>query len=487
MEERYDIAIIGGGVVGCSIARELSKYKAKILLIEKECDVALETSGRNSGVSHAGMYVPTGTLKAKLNVAGHDMMPALCRELSVPHQECGKIITAKEDDEREYLYKLKETGDRNGSKKLRIIGKDEIKKLEPNIQGIEALYSPTTAILDPFILTIALAENAQKNGARIVLEAEVKEIEQKYDGFVIKTTRGDYYADIAINSAGLYSAKVAEMVGITGYRIFPCRGEYHILDKSKRGLINGAVYPVPPKDLGGLGIHLTPTTDGNIMLGPSAEYIDEYDDYGNTAEVMDQLFLESFEFLPKISRKDIIRSFSGIRPKLIGPGSKAPADFIIEESKKVPGFINLIGIESPGLTAAPAIAQMVAGLVNKIKSLERNPRFDPTRKAPIRFSELSNREKAELIKKDPDYGIVVCRCQGITKKEVIDAINNPLCARSIHSISKRCKATHGRCQGGFCTPKIVAILEEVCGAKASEINLKGKGSELFTGRRLPND
>jgi glycerol-3-phosphate dehydrogenase len=317
---------------------------------------------------------------------------------------------------------------------------------------------------------------------KILLDTEVKEIEEK-DGFKLKTNNGDYKADIVINSAGLFAGIVAEFAGIEGCEIFPCRGEYHILDKNKRHLINGAVYPVPPKELGGLGIHLTPTTDGNIMLGPSAEYIGEYDDYGNTSEVMDQLFKESFEFLPKISRKDIIRSFSGVRPKLIGPDSKAAVDFIIEESKKVPSFINLIGVESPGLTAAPAIAEKVAGIVSGIKKLEKNPRFDPIRKAPRRFSELSNREKSELIKKNPDYGVVICRCQGITRQEVIDAVNNPLCARSLYGISKRCKATHGRCQGGFCTPKIVEILEEVCKTSALDITLKGKGSELFTGKR----
>lgn len=484
MEGRFDVAVIGGGAVGCAIARELTKYELCVGLIEKECDVALGTSGRNSGVSHAGFYVPTGTLKAKLNIEGHEMMPAFCKELGVPHLQVGKIVTAKEEDEREYLYKLKSTGEKNGCKKLRIIDEKEIKRLEPNINGIAALHSPTTSILDPFLLTIALAENAKRNGASIILNAEVTEIEQTREGFRIVTGAGNYSAGIVINSAGLYSDKVASMVGIDGYKIYPCRGEYHILDKNKRSLINGAVYPVPPKELGGLGIHLTPTTDGNIMLGPSAEYLPDPDDYTNTAEVMDKLFMESFEFLPKISRKDIIKSFSGIRPKLIGPGSKAPADFVIEESKKVPGFINLIGIESPGLTAAPAIAKRVAATVKEIRGgLAENKGFDPAEKPRIRFSELSKREKSELIKKDPNYGIVVCRCQTVTKKEVMDALANPLGARSIYSVSKRCRASLGRCQGGFCVPKIVEIIKEMYGPEAHKTTYAGKGSELFTGKK----
>jgi glycerol-3-phosphate dehydrogenase len=484
MEKKYDVAVIGGGVVGCAVARELTKYKLDVVLLEKECDVALGTSGRNSGVSHAGFYVPTGTFKAKLNIEGHEMMPSLCRELGVPYLPVGKIVTAKEEEEREYLYKLKATGEKNGCKKLRIIDEQEIKRLEPNIKGIEALHSPTTSILDPFLLTIALAENAHRNGACVRLNTEIKGIEQKNGDFRIVTNNGNYDADIVINSAGLYSDKVAAMVGIEDYKIYPCRGEYHILDRNKRNLINGAVYPVPPKELGGLGIHLTPTTDGNIMLGPSAEYLPEPDDYGNTSEVMDRLFMESFEFLPKISRKDIIKSFSGIRPKLIAEGSKAPADFIMEESRKVPGFINLIGIESPGLTGAPAIATRISEMVKDIKGgLMENGAFDPVENPRMRFSELSHREKSELIQKDPNYGIVVCRCQTVTKKEVMDALDNPLGARSIFSVSKRCRATLGRCQGGFCTPKIIEIMEEMYHPKASEITYAGKGSELFSGKK----
>jgi len=367
-------------VVGCAIARELTKYRQSVVILKRMRRSAWNKRQKQC-VSHAGFYVPTGTYKAKLNIEGHEMMPACCRELGVPYLTVGKIVTAKEEDEREYLYKLKATGEKNGCKKLRIIDKEEIKRLEPNVNGIEALHSPTTSILDPFLFTIALAENAQRNGASIHLNTGVREIEQIKDGFRIATSNGNYAAEVVINSAGLYSDRVAAMVGIDDYRIYPCRGEYHILDKNRRNLINGAVYPVPPKELGGLGIHLTPTTDGNIMLGPSAEYIPEPDDYANTAEVMDKLFMESFEFLPKISRKDIIKSFAGIRPKLIAAGSKSPEDFVIEESRKVPGFINLIGIESPGLTAAPAIAKKSPhGIPDKGRG-RKNHLFDPGRKS----------------------------------------------------------------------------------------------------------
>ncbi|HDI73274.1 MAG: FAD/NAD(P)-binding oxidoreductase [Candidatus Altiarchaeales archaeon] len=481
MKREFDILIIGGGVVGCAIARELSKYRVNALLVEKECDVAMGISGRNSGVVHAGFYMKPGSLKAELNIKGHRMMPKLCEELDVPYQRVGKLVVAKNEQEVECLYKLKEAGDENGTKNLRIIDKEEIKKLEPNVEGIKALHSPTSAILDPFIFTIALAENALRNGIRILLDTEVLGIEEN-GSFTVKTTKGEFKSDFVVNSAGLFSDRISEMVGISKYKIYPCRGEYHILDKNKRDLINGMIYPVPPREFGGLGVHLTPTTDDNIFIGPSAEYIGEVDNVANTAEIMERLFKEAKELLPKISKRDLIRSFAGIRPKLIKANSKEPGDFVIEESPDVRGFINLIGIESPGLTAAPAIAEKVVEIIKKKMKLKINQKFKPKRKAPVRFSKLSDREKSELIRKNPNYGEIVCRCETVTKQEIIDALKNPLGARSIYGVRKRSKATCGRCQGGFCIPKIVKIMEELFQPPIDDITLKGEGSQLFIGK-----
>ncbi|MEA3255337.1 MAG: NAD(P)/FAD-dependent oxidoreductase [Candidatus Altiarchaeota archaeon] len=479
MKKEYDIIIIGAGVVGCSIARELSKYQVDTLLIEKECDVAMGTSGSNSGVAHAGFYVKPGTLKAELNIKGHRVMPKLCQELDVPYQEVGKLVVAKNEDETEYLYKLKEVGEVNGTKELNVIDRERIKELEPNIEGVNALHSPTSAILDPFLLTIGLAENAVRNEVRILLDTEVLGIEVN-DFFTVKTGRGKFRTEYVVNSAGLFSDRIARMVGITRYRIYPCRGEYHILDKNRRNLINGMIYPVPPKDLGGLGVHLTPTTDENILIGPSAEYIEEVN-VANTVGVMDNLFREAEELLPKVSRKDIIRSFAGIRTKLIQEGSTEPKDFVIEDAM-VNNFINLIGIESPGLTAAPAIAEKVVELIKKGRELDINQGFKPERKSPVRFNKLTPQEKTELIKRNPNYGEIVCRCETVTKQEVIDALNNPLGAGSIYSVRRRTKATCGRCQGGFCIPKIVEVINEVSHPSIEDLTLKGKGSELFIGR-----
>ncbi len=477
----YDVLIIGGGVVGCSIARGLSRYRVNVLLVEGECDVAMGTSGRNSGVAHAGFYIKPGTLKAEMNIRGHRLLPGICRELYVPYQKIGKLVVAKNGDEIPYLENLKGVGERNGTRWLQIIDRDKIKKLEPNIEAIAALYSPTSAILDPFRLTIALAENALENGVKCSLNTRVTAISRENGAFRVETNKKEFKSEIVVNSAGLYADKIAGMVGIDRYTIYPCRGEYHILDKSKSSLVNHLLYPVPPKDLGGLGVHLTPTIDGNIMLGPSAEYIHEAD-VSNTSDVMDLLLREACEILPGISRKDFIRSFAGVRPKLIPAGSDKPADFIIEEDPEVVNFINLIGIESPGLTGAPAIAEKVVGMIKKIRDLEVNHVFNPHRKAPVRFSELPDHEKSGLIGKNPDYGQIVCRCETVTKQEISDALNNPLKVRSVDGIKRRCRAGMGRCQGGFCLPKIVEVMEEAYHPEIGEIRLNCAGSELFVGK-----
>ncbi len=482
MDRDFDVIIIGGGVIGCAIAREFSRYNISAVLLEKECDVSFGTSGRNSGVAHAGFYMQPGTLKAKTNVEGHKILPGLCKELDVPYNEIGKLVVAKQDDEIPYLEKLKKQGEQNGTKELGMIDEKRIKKLEPNIQGVQALHSPTSAILCPFTLTIALAENATRNGVKFSLNTEVRGIQNNDGKFKIKTNTGEFTSDFVVNSAGLYADKISETAGISQYKIYPCRGEYHILDKSKSALVNHLIYPVPAKDCAGLGVHLTPTVHGNIMLGPSAEYLGDNDDVGNSADVMNLLYKEAKELLPEIERRDFIRSFAGIRPKLISSGSKKPADFVIKEEPELEGFINLVGIESPGLTAAPAIANMVVDIVKGKRDLKSNSDFNPKRKGIINFGELPADKQAKLIRKNPNYGRVVCRCETITQQEIIDALDNPLGAVSFNSIKNRCRAGMGRCQSGFCKPKIVEIIREVFNPEIKDITLKGMGSELFTGR-----
>ena len=484
INNHYDVVIIGGGVVGCAIARELSKYKVNIAVLEKEDDVGWGISCRNSGVVHAGFNNKPGTLMAKFCVEGNRSFAELCRQLDVPYKKIGKLVVAKKKEEIEGLQKLKQQGDENGVNNLQIINLNEVKRLEPNIEGIAALYSPETAITSPYLLTIALAENALDNGAHFFLNTEVKSIAKlKNSDFRINTNRGRFSSSYVINSAGLYSDRVAHMVETDKYRIYPCRGEYHILDKNVSWLLNHLVYPVPQTGAGGLGVHLTPTIDGNILIGPSNKYIKRKDNLSVTSSVMKMLSAKAREFSPLISPGYIIRSYSGLRAKQTPSSEGGFRDFIIEESDTVDNFINLIGIESPGLTAAQPIARRVVEIMNKKERLNPNLNFNPFRKGILRFEEQDEKTKKTLIKQDPNYGEIVCRCEKVTKKEILEAANNPLGARSLISIKYRTRAMMGRCQGGYCQTRIMEILRESFKLSPQEINLKGNNSYLLVGYR----
>jgi len=483
-DNHYDAVIIGGGVVGCAIARELSKYKLSIAVLEKEDDVSWGISCRNSGVVHAGFNNKPGTLMAQFCVEGNKSFAELCRQLDVPYKKIGKLVVAKKKEEIAGLKKLKVQGDKNRAKGLEIINSGEIKRLEPNVLGIAALYSPETAITSPYLLTIALAENALENGVSFFLNTEVKSIIRLNNShFRIKTYKREFTSSYVINSAGLYSDYIARMVGIKKYRLYPCRGEYHILDKNVSWLINHLVYPVPQAGSGGLGIHLTPTIDGNILIGPSNEYIKSKDNLSVTSSVMKMLSAEVRGFLPLISPQYIIRSYSGLRAKQAPSSEGGFWDFAIEESDTVDNFISLIGIESPGLTAAQPIAKRIVEIISKKGRLNSNPSFNPFRKGILRFEEQDEETKKTLIKQDSDYGEIVCRCEKVTKKEILEAINNPLGARSLISIKYRTRAMMGRCQGGYCLPRIIEILRKDFNLAPREVTLKGKNSYLLTGYR----
>jgi len=480
----FNMVIIGGGVVGCAIARELSKYKVSVAVLEKEDDVGWGISCRNSGVVHAGFNNKPGTLMAQFCVEGNKSFAEFCHQLDVPYKKIGKVVVARKKEEIKGLKELKIQGDKNQVAGLKIIDSEELKRLEPNIEGIAALYSPETAITSPYLLTIALAENALDKGISFFLNTEVKSITRLNNShFRIKTNKREFTSSYVINSAGLYSDYIARMVGIKKYRLYPCRGEYHILDKNVSWLINHLVYPVPQAGAGGLGIHLTPTIDGNILVGPSNEYIKSKDNLSVTSSVMKVLSSEARKFLPLISPGYIIRSYSGLRAKQAPSSEGGFWDFVVEESDTVDNFINLIGIESPGLTAAQPIAKRVVEIINKKERLNSNPNFNPFRKGILRFEEQDEETKKSLIKQNPDYGEIVCRCEKVTKKEILEAANNPLGPRSLISIKYRTRAMMGRCQGGYCFPRIIEILRENFNLAPREITLKGKNSYLLTGYR----
>jgi len=478
----FHVAIIGGGVIGSAIARELSKYKIKVIVFEKGSDVASGASKANSGVVHSGINSAEFSLKARFCVEGNKMFQHLADELNFPLQWVGKFVIAKNDEEINKLERLKNVGIKNGVTGLEIIRGTELKKKEPYISCVSALWVPTAGITLPYQFTIILAENSIENDVKFLLETKVKGLIKKRDHFLIETNKGNFQSDIVINAAGLNCREIVSMIEEPDFDVYPCRGEYLVLDKNYSSVINSMIYPIPVAEHGVLGIHITPTIEGNILLGPSAEYIDNPNDKKTTMEKMNIIFSEAKEIIPLISKKAVINAYAGIRCKLSPPESYKPADYIIEESKKTPGLINLLGIESPGLTAAPAIAKEVSFIVSKSIELKQKNKFKSKRNKRRRFSQMSTKEQSALIKKDNRWGRIVCRCEHITEAEVIKALSNPLESQTLSSVKYRCRAGMGRCQGGFCTQHIVRIMENNFNLDIKNMKLKSPDSKLFYGR-----
>ena len=481
MNKVHDVIVIGAGAVGCAIARELARYDISVLVLEKECDVAYGTSGRMSGVVHAGFNNKVGSLMAKLCVQGNRLFEDVCRDLDIPYRKTGKVLVAFNEDDMKALEGVIAQGKANGCEGLRLLDADEMHRFVPGIGGIGGMLSPNTAIFDPFEFCIAHAENALDNGVKFSFDSEVTAISRQDDTFVVSTPKGEFRSRYIVNSAGLYCDKISAMLGIDDYRIYPCRGQYYILDKIASDLLSVPAYPVPRPGIGGLGIHLTPTIDGNIIIGPSAEYQNDADDYSTTPNVMEQLFSEAKALLPAIERRHIIGNYCGIRPKQAPPGEGGFRDFVIKEEEKCPGLINLIGIESPGFTAAVPISFMVRDILSQHINLVPKASFNPIRKGHIRFRDLPREEQVKLIASDPEYGEIICRCQNVTKREIREAIENRFGARSISSIKYRAWATTGRRNGGYCLAKITDMLIHDYGMKPEEITYRSKGSEMFSG------
>jgi len=479
VSDKSEVLVIGAGVIGCAIARELGKFKIETVLLEKETDVGSGVSKGNSGVLHTGLYYSKGSLKAKLCVKGRLMFPQLAKQLDVPYRLCGKHVIARTEEELEDLESLKAVGEGNGAQGLTIISGKELKKREPHLDALYALHSPVAGIFSPSLFTIALAENALNNGVKIHVNTKILKIKQVNSGYKVTTTQGVFYADIVVNSAGLYADRISAMIGLDTYKLYPCRGEYLILDKNCSDLIDSMVYPVPPKVAGVLGVHLTPTLDGNILIGPSAEFINSREDSRTTKEKVQQLIEGAKDLLPSIPLNKIIYGFAAVRSKITPPEEKTSRDFIIRED--IENMINLIGMESPGLTSSPAIAKLVVQMIKRKIDMEEKTDFNPIRKRTASFSEASRTEQASLIESDPAYGEIVCRCEHISKREVLDALDNPISAKTLSAVKYRTRAGMGRCHGGFCLPRIVEILKEEYGVPPEEINLKNLYSPLFVG------
>lgn len=492
IHDSYDVLVVGGGVIGCAIARELARYDLKIAVLEKEPDVSLGTSCRNSGVIHSGINYLPGTKRAILNIKGNAMMDELCRELKVPIKRIGKLTVALTEQDLPGLHKQREQGEASGVPGMELMDNAAMQKIQPGIEGILGLWTPSSGIISPYGLTIALAENAHANGVHFFLAHEVKNIDKDGDesGFIVEALdwrNGDEMrmlrTKVLINSAGLHSDEISRMAGVEDGVIWACRGEYYVLDKRLDGSLKTLIYPVPGPNDPGLGIHLTPTTDGNILIGPSAVYIpnENREDYRATRPVMEDLKREGLRLLPDLCAADFIRNFSGNRPKQTPPEVGGNADFTIEDTP-VRGFIRLQGIESPGLTSSPAIAEVVRELVGRHLPLHKRGDFRPERDGFTgHFSQLPYETRMDLIQSEPEYGEIICRCEQITKKEIRAAIENPLGSWTMMSIKYRARAMMGRCQGGFCVPRIVRMLQGEYGYEPQDYMVRGRDAWMFAG------
>jgi glycerol-3-phosphate dehydrogenase len=465
----YDVIIIGAGVVGASISRELSRYKLSIVLLEKEIELAFGVSKSNSGIIHPGTQNPPGSLKGRLCVLGNILTRQISRELGVDFKEVGELIVAFSEEEMPRLIELKKEGEALGVPQLQIVDSAWLRKNEPNLskEAIAALYAPTAGIISPYRLVYDLSENAIRNGLELFTETEVHGIEKK-EYFEISTSRGAFRARFIINAAGLFADDVSGMLGIDDFKITPRKGEEFLLDKKKEYLTNHLIFPLPTKT--SKGVLVIKTADGNPIIGPTAEDIDDKNDLSTTEQGLEKVLSSAKKLVPSIDEADIIAYFAGLRPV-------CGNDFIIRYEDKVSGFINVAGIQSPGLTAAPAIALMVRDILkNHGLTLKKKFIFHSHRKKTIHLFAIAPEKTRALIKKDAGYGDIVCRCEEVSAKEIKDAIERG--AKTMDGIKFRTRAQGGRCHGSFCTTRIMKILSEKTGLPLTQITKRGRGTEI---------
>lgn len=472
-----DIIVIGGGVIGCSIARELSRYKAEILVLERGNDVSVGTTKANSGIVHGGHDAKPGTKKAYYNVRGNAMFDALSKELDFPFRRNGSMVLCFDEAQKDGLTELYERGLKNGVEGLYIVeGNEQLKKLEPHVSdnAVAALVIPTGGIVSPYEMCVAYAENAAENGAQFRFHSEVVAIEKIDGGFAVKCSDGSQHeAKVVVNCAGVYADAINNMVCEEKLHITARKGDYVLMDKTCGYLADHTLFQLPTKM--GKGILVTPTTHGNILVGPTATDVPDKDDVNTTADELNTAFNKALLTVPTLSRRNIITQFSGLRAHLDGD------DFVIGESS-VEGFYNVAGIESPGLSCAPAIAVDIAHQVAQKLALSEKLHFEARRKGIPQFSKLSNVEREKLIEQNPLYGKIVCRCEMVTEGEIVDSIRRPVGAKDLDGVKRRTRAGMGRCQAGFCTPRIMEIIARELGCDMQEVTKRGGDSNVVVGR-----
>ncbi len=471
--DNCDVIIIGGGVIGTAVARHLSHYRLSVTLLEKESELAFGVSKSNSGIIHPGTQNPPGSLKGRLCVRGNALTRRIAGELGVDFKRVGELIVAFSDEDLRRLEGIKKDAELLGVRGLRIVGRAWLRSHEPNLSGdvVAALYAPTAGVISPYRWVYDLAENALKNGVRIVTNAGVTGIERPScpgGFFKVSTPAGDFHSEFVVNCAGLYADEVARMAGIRDFSITPRKGEEFILDKKREHMTNHLIFPLPTKT--SKGVLIIKTSDGNPMIGPTAEDTADKTDLSTSERGLDTVISSVRRMLPSVDSNDIIAYFAGLRPV-------AGDDFIIRRESSVPGMITVAGIQSPGLTAAPAIAEMVAGLLRSSGlGLKKKLFYHRYRRSPVHLFSIALSATRRLISKDPSYGDIVCRCEMVSAKEIRDAIASG--ANTLDGIKFRTRCQAGRCHGSFCTTRAMKILAQETKQPLTAVTKRGGRSQI---------
>ena len=471
----YDVIIIGAGVTGCAVARYLSRYQGSALVLERAEDVCCGTSKANSAIIHAGFDAAHGSLMAKMNVQGSRMLPGLAKELDFPFRRNGSLVVCMSEEDMPRLQALYENGVKNGVEGLEIVDARQLHALEPNVSknAVAALWAPTGGIVCPFNMTIALAENANANGVDFRFNTKVTGFTRDEEGWTVHTEQGDFRTRYVVNAAGVYADVLHNMVSARKLHITPRRGDYCLLDRQVGGFVSHTVFQLPGKL--GKGVLVSPTVHGNIIVGPTAIDIEDRDGTNTTAAGLEELISKAGISVDNLPIRQTITSFAGLR------AHEDHHEFVIGEAEDAPGFVDCAGIESPGLTSAPAIGLTVAELLREKLGLREKEDFVATRKGLLDPKSLTKEAYQALIRENPAYGQIICRCEQVTEGEIIEAIRRPLGAKSLDGVKRRTRAGMGRCQAGFCSPRVMEILARELGVSQAEITKCGGASRLIVG------
>lgn len=475
MKTSSDILIIGSGICGCATARALSRFNSSIIVIDKGNDIAEGATKANSGIIHAGYDAVPGTKKADYNVRGAKIYPDLCKELSVPYRQCGAVVIAFDEAQKQVLAELEQRGIQNGVSGLEILSREALLQLEPNLNPdvICGLSVPTSAIISPYEMAFALADDAALNDVLFYFDEEVLSVEKNRESFTVRTKKNTFSCKVLVNCAGSSGAFIHNQLSAVQLSMTHRRGQYYLLDRAAQQPFSRTIFQCPSTM--GKGVLVTPTVHGNLILGPNAEDIEDPDDTATTATGLSEVLQKAKKSWPQLSIRTNITNFSGIRAHL------SSDDFIVGPDESCKGYFEAIGIESPGLSSAPAIAEDLSGMISDWLKLEKKKKLIPYTAPSRPFNEMNSDERSAAIQKNPQHGNIVCRCETVTEAEIRDAIRRPVGARTIDGVKRRTRAGMGRCQGGFCLPRVAAIISEETGIPLTEITKNGPDSPLLFG------